>query len=141
MGNPLTKTTQLPFAPRENFVDVDDMLGRSERKAPYTQRVCGDGQRRNITGGMTVRTGDCDSFEAVDDSLCEINHPMDVEDAMIAMIDDQRKSERQSRGKMPSSTPKERAAHERTIERKRQRRERMRAHKTGAVVLRRGTAA
>jgi hypothetical protein len=43
----------------------------------------------------------------------------EIEDDMIARIDAVRKAERRAKGKMPKATPEQRAAHERTIARKR----------------------
>lgn len=91
MSQPLTTHKQLAFAPREVFTDDTDLEGHARRKAPYTQRLCGDGQRRNITGGMAVRPDECDSWEAVDG---DINHPFDVEDDLIAELDKARAAER-----------------------------------------------
>jgi len=49
--------------------------------------------------------------------------PSEMEDEIIARIDAARKAERQAMGKMPKATAKEREAHERTIARKRDRRQ------------------
>jgi len=57
----------------------------------------------------------------------DYSSPTEVEDEMIARIDQARLQERRSRGKMPHATPDERRAHERTIARKRARREARRA--------------
>jgi len=122
--NPLTMEEMHRFCPRENREQFDDPNGRSERKPRYTQCISGGGQRRNIKGGMAVPVGGADSYEAIEGNF---NHAFDAEDAMIAAIDKARLQERRSRGKMPHATPDERRAHERTIARKRVRREARRA--------------
>lgn len=57
----------------------------------------------------------------------DFDDPREVEDELIERIDRERRREREARGKMPNATPCERAAHERTIARKRARRAAMRA--------------
>jgi len=63
----------------------------------------------------------------------DYSYPTDVEDELIARIDAARKAERQAKGKMPKATPKQRAAHERTIAAKRARRQATKAVRSSAV--------